>query len=250
MRAALVLLLGTFLCAGVASAYDNTGADPSNSFEFETYPGRSCTVYMYGDPMGESARFTGLGYIVTTGFDLSLANISNYDLVLIPCVGPGVIAGFAGDLDTYVAGGGGLFIHQPNHLGVVDYAPAGFACEVTDTWWCEPYDANTIVDPTHPTMAGLTDPDLAGRFDTMPVGLLGTGYTLVAEGAMQCAGHTCCAAGCYGEGHVFLDAANLSSASGDPGSDAYVINVFEWLCAGGVTPTGEETWGKVKSVFR
>ncbi|MBM3318400.1 MAG: hypothetical protein FJY75_11170, partial [Candidatus Eisenbacteria bacterium] len=47
----------------------------------------------------------------------------------------------------------------------------------------------------------------------------------------------------------FADLSNLSYASGDPGSDQYVINVLGWLCEGGASPADESTWGAVKSVF-
>lgn len=249
MKTASALLLCVLMSASVALAIDNTGFDPDAWQESQPQAMRECSVYMYGDAMSEAARLGTLGFMVTVGMDLSYANISNYDVVMLPLVAPGSIGAYQADIQQFVGGGGGLFIHQPNAIGQLVYAPAGFEFYVSDNWWCEPEDLNSIVDPSHPTMAGLGIADLAGRFDTVPVATLGGGYTLVAEGSGQCTGQMCCAAGCYGEGRVFADVSNLSYGSGDPGSDLYVTNVIEWLCEGGPTPADGTTWGAIKSVF-
>ncbi|MBD3334486.1 MAG: hypothetical protein GF355_03130 [Candidatus Eisenbacteria bacterium] len=251
------LVLG-FMCmvmlAGLAAADpDHTGHDPDVWFEFGQYDGdRQCTIFYYGDPMGEVVRFTGLGYDVTVGADLSYANISQYDVVVIPLTGPGAIGGYQADIESYVGEGGGLWIHQPGSTtGQLDYAPPGFDLFITAAGFCSPFSGNEIVEPGHPTMTGLTVADLPGRFDTIRTADLGGSYTLIAKGTGSCSIDTHCAGGGYIDGKVFLDTSNLSSQSGDPGSDDYVVNVVEWLC-GGQEPTATEssTWGTIKSLYR
>jgi hypothetical protein len=249
MRIAAAALGGLLLLGGVASGVDNTGYDPSQNHEWVVQPTRQCSVFMFGDAMGEASRFSALGFIVTVGADLSYANISQYDVVVIPLVAPGVIGGWQGDIEQFVDGGGGLFIHQPNAIGLIDYAPTGFEFTETNNFWCDPPDQNQIVDTAHPTMAGLANADLAGRFDQVSIGALGTGYGLIAKGIGACENDVCCAGGCYGAGRVFLDLSNLSSGSIDPGADLYVVNVLDWLCDGGASPATETTWGAVKSAF-
>ncbi|MBU1699540.1 MAG: hypothetical protein KJ970_13450 [Candidatus Eisenbacteria bacterium] len=251
------LVLG-FLCilvlTGVAVAEpDHTGYDPDVWVNFEdNHANRECTVYFYNDPLNEVIRFTGLGYSVTVGSNLSFANISSYDVVVIPLVGPGFIASYQADLEAYVGGGGGLYIHQPGAAtGALDYAPTGFGLYITAVGFCMPWDANAIVEPGHPTMDGLNAVDLPGRFDTIYTTNLGAGYTLIAQGTGTCATDVHCAGGLYSNGKVFLDTSNLSANSADPGSNQYVINVVEWLCGGGQpTPAESSTWGTIKSTYR
>ena len=38
--------------------------------------------------------------------------------------------------------------------------------------------------------------------------------------------------------------------SSTPGTDAYLINVLEWVCTGGGTPTESTTWGEIKGMFQ
>jgi hypothetical protein len=245
------LALGLMFTVQAWAETDNTGADTSVWHEFGTRELQPCDVYVYGDAMDESGRFSQLGYNVTVGYDLSYANISNYGVVVLPLVGPGTITQYAADIEQYVNNCGGLFIHQPNDYGTVDYAPPGFEFTVTDVWWCEPPDQNTIVDPSHPTMTGLSDIDLPGRFDTVPISTLGSGYSLLAQGVGACANDVAAAAGTYGQGRVFMDVSNLSPYSIDPGSDQYVINVLDWLCSGcGPTAVEEVSWGSIKSIYR
>jgi hypothetical protein len=233
----------------MAFGVDNTGRDTIIHQDLFQHPDRQCSVFLYLDAMGEEDRIESVGFTVTTGGDLSYANISAYDVVIIPLVGPGVIGGFQSDLETFVSGGGGLWIHQPNAVGAIDYAPAGFEFSVFDYFWCEPPDANVIVDAAHPTMAGLSNVDLPGRFDRVSVGALGSGYGLVAQADTICYDDIHCAAGCFGAGRVFTDLANLSPFAIDPGSDSYIVNVIEWLCEGEPSPADETTWGAVKNAF-
>jgi hypothetical protein len=239
---------------GIAAAEpDDSGYDPDVWHEFEDgYPSVPCTVYFYGDVLSEVSRFIGLGYDVTVGYDLSYANISEYDVLVIPWVGPGQIGGTQAAIEQYVGEGGGLFIHQAGATttGMLDYAPAGFDFYITSVGYCYPFDVQTIVKPGHPTMAGLTWGDLPGRFDEIHIDDLGAGYTLIAEGAAGCEGDTHCAGGAYMDGLVFMDCSNLSAYSMDPGSDQYIINVVDWLCTGGGTAVESATWGAIKSHFK
>jgi hypothetical protein len=162
-----------------------------------------------------------------------------------------LIGGFQADIDQFVNGGGGLWIHQPSAVGLVDYAPSGFDFYVLSTRWCDPYSLNVITQPGHPTMAGLSNDDLPGRFDTVRLTSLGPGYTHVtAVGGGVCNTDMHSAAGELGFGAVFADLSNLSALSADPGSDEYVLNVTNWLCTAGPIPTEEVTWGRVKSLYR
>ena len=184
------------------------------------------------------------------GSDLSYANISQYNVVMIPLAGPGVIGGYQADITQFVSNGGGLWIHQPNANGTIDYAPPDLQATVSDAFWCDPADVNTIVAPSHPIMQGLTDDMLSGRFDTVYDTGLGPGYMITATGSPYCPTNVHSAAGTHGNGRVFFDVANCGPYSMDPGDDQYVINIIEWLCQGGVIPTQNTTWGAVKSLYR
>ncbi len=146
--------------------------------------------------------------------------------------------------------GGGLYIHQPNAAGVIDYAPPGFEFTVADIFWCDPPDQNTIVQPGHPTMAGLNDVDLPVRGDSVFDSALGAGYMITAVGVGSCSSHVHSAAGTYGDGRVFMDLANCSPNSIDPGADQYLINVIDWLCQEGPIASEAATWGRVRSLYR
>ncbi len=252
MRTPLVLLVGLLLVGGAAADPDDTGWGPDMHHEFpDDYAYRDCTVYVYNDGMSEAERIQSLGYTVTVGYDMSYATISGYDVVFIPLIGPGGLSGYEDDIEQYVAEGGGLWIHQPNGYGWVDYAPPGFEFNVTDIFYCYPYEGNRIVDAGHPTMAGLAASDLVGRFDTVYITDLGSGYGLIADGYPDCATDVHCAAGIYGEcGKVFMDLGNLNPGSFWPGSNQYIINIIDWLCTGGFTPADSDTWGTIKEMFK
>ncbi len=251
MRTALALLIvGAALFGGAARAVDDTGTEADLTYEYEQHQLRDCTVYLYPtDGMGEVARVQSLGYSVTVGGDLSFANISQYDVLWLALVGPGVAGGAQSDIELFVNNGGGLYIHQPNGFGTIDYAPSGFEFTVSDVLWCDPEENNTIVTPGHPTMFGLSPADLVGRYDTVFTSSLGSGYTLLAEGTGACDDNVQSAAGTFGAGRVFADLGN-SGGSASPGSDMYLTNLFEWLCVGGSTPTESTTWGEIKGLFR
>jgi hypothetical protein len=250
MKVLIALLLVVCLVPPALAVVDNNGSDSSIHNQFGTRERSDCTVFFYGDPINEAARATALGYQVTIGSDLSYANISQYDVVVLPIVGPGTIPGTQADITQFVQEGGGLWINQPSSVGTVDYAPPGFEFYISATTWCGSYSDNTIVDSAHPTMAGLTDAMLPGRFDTVLITDLGAAYTLTARGTNGCETNAHSAAGTYGAGNVFMDVSNWGLSSADPGDDQYVVNVLDWLCGGGPVPADNSSWGSIKALYR
>ena len=249
----VLCVLSALLISASAFALDSSGVRPG-VIENPSNPGsivhdRDCTVLYYSYTLGgDDTRLVDLGYdVVSTSdpADLAIDNLLNYTVLIIFLTAPGEITGYQGDISTFVDVGGSLFIHQPNAVGVVDYAPAGFDVEITDVMWCpEGYDA-VIVDGSHPLTMGFTDDDLAGDFDT--AGVLGDGYTLLTENAY--CGTPQMAVGTYGQGRVLFDTANFHPNAYDPGSDAFVTNLMDWLCMG-VVSSEETTWSELKAIYR
>jgi hypothetical protein len=208
-----------------------------------------CSVLYFAGTYNDSQRLVDLGYNVTVTSnpgDLTLANLQNYDVLIIYTTGAGIIGAYQGDIETFVSGGGGLMIRQTDYVGTIDYAPTGF--EVTDysiLWPCG-YE-NCLVDDTHPITTGLTSADLSGVFDG--VESIGAGYdTILAE---QCSCHyPTLATGIFGGGVVVFDAGNFSPNALDPASDAYVMQVMDYLCYNGPVSTTPATWSSVKELFR
>lgn len=199
---------------------------------------------------GEINRLRALGYELTVVCDTGLPDLNGllgYGVVAIAYTGAGVLADRQSDLQAFVEMGGGLFIHQPNHVGDLDYVPAGFEVSITSAIWCPPdsYLAH-IVDPTHPMMAFLTDADLSGAFDG--VGTLGVSFHVLT--ANPDCGYPALAAGTLGLGRVVLDTGNGAPVSIDPGSDQYWRNVLGWLCSPGPIAVEPSTWGVVKAGYR
>jgi hypothetical protein len=129
-----------------------------------------------------------------------------------------------------VSSGHGLLIHQPNAAGTIDYAPPGFGVTILSEWWCGiegggGSDVATIVDDTHPIVAGLVDGDVSGAFDF--VGPVGSGYALLTRNS-EC-GDPALLAGSFGAGHVAFEDGNASPGSDRPGGDAYWTQLFTWL---------------------
>lgn len=203
---------------------------------FEAYP-----LYL------DRTRLTSLGYDVTGAMepaDLSLENLQQHDVLLVFLVGLGLIADYQDDIADFVAAGGALYIHQPNAVGTVDYAPPGFAVEIT---FVAPYTCgveNCLTDTTHPITAGLADVDLTGTHDQ--VGAIGAGYTDILAESCVCMTPSL-AVGAYGDGVVAFDVGNL--AFGTPTSDAYVHQLLGYLCEAGTVATEAATWGRLKALF-
>jgi hypothetical protein len=168
-----------------------------------------CSVLWFGDDVENTSFLSALGlsFTVTSNpADLSAANLANYDVLVIAYKGPGVIGAHQADIAAFVSANNGLLIHQPNNVGALDYAPAGFGVTITDQCWCGgcasgPYDAE-IVNGAHPITSGLANADLSGDFDSATS--LGAGYTLLARNTV-CTNNPALAAGTFGTGRVAFE---------------------------------------------
>lgn len=260
MRRRLPLPLAVaFLAAFVVSAHAaglSTGIDvnhrSANPPGQPTHPAVACNCLWFGTAStGEIARLNGLGLFVTQTFnpaDLSVANLSNYQVLVVAYTGPGVIGAQQAAIQAFVTSGGALLVHQPDAVGVTDYTPAGFDVNIANVYWCT---AGTdyfghIVNGAHPIMAGLADADLSGSFDL--VGGIGPSYTVLAVNA-SCLDPSV-AAGTLGTGRVAFEDGNVSPAAFVPGSNLYWVNLFAWLCTGSPVPTHRHTWGELKTAYR
>ena len=212
----------------------------------------TCRILWFrrGGNDNEIERLRMLGYdltVVDSAPFLALDVLLEYGTVVIAYTGPGIVASRQPDLQAFVDLGGGLFIHQPNHEGALDYAPLGFDVTITDPVWCaqDSYFAE-IVDASHPITAGCADADLSGAFDS--VGTLGPGFH-VLTGATDCA-YPALAAGSSGLGRIAFDTGNGSLECVVPGTELYWDNLYSWLCTPGPIAAKPTTWAMVKAGYR
>lgn len=211
-----------------------------------------CRVLWYGiAQVGELSRLGSLGLTVTQTTNasaLAIANLVNYEILVVSLMGPVYISFYQRDIQQFVGGGGGLMIHQPNMHGTIDYAPAGFEVTIESNVWCGGLNdyVSTIVDSSHPITAGLTDADLAADFDR--ASSVGAGYTVLAVNAV--CRNPSLAAGNYASGRVVFETGMVSLNSAVPGSALYWTRVFDWLCAPGPVSTDAASWGDVKARYR
>jgi hypothetical protein len=238
---------GRILSDGTDTELGSTGSSPSGL----TVQG-GCNVLWYGNSSGgtEVPRLAGLGLSITqaaSSAELAIANLVNYDVLVVAYTPAGSITAYQPDIQMFVDMGRGLLLHQPNFTGTTDYAPTGFDADLSAIW-CNggTVEQAVITDGSHAIMSGLTDVDLAGDFDT--VNSLGAGYSVLARNAV--CNDPAVAAGTYGLGRVVLETGNASPTSLDPGSDAYWVNVFDWLCSPGPVSTEESSWGGIKATYR
>jgi len=254
----LFSLVTTLLLAQVATTFasvDPQGIDPQIHQQLPPPVIRlqPCNVLWFGNGgPNEIPRLTGLGLAITqttNPADLNPVNLANYDVLVVAYTGPGVIGANQPAIAAFVSADNGLLIHQPNTIGAIDYAPAGFGVSIPDNCWCGGCAQNdaTIVNGAHPVTSGLGDADLSGDFDTAAG--LGGSYTLLARN-VTCVNNPSLAAGTFGTGRVVFETGNASPAAIDPGSDAYWAHLFEWLCIGATTPTNADTWGRLKVLYR
>lgn len=211
-----------------------------------------CRILYYpnhGHPESlDRVRLNSMGYDVTAaqGLDaLAFANLQEYDVLVTFLVGPGQIDSRQADIDAFVAAGGALYIHQPGAVGTIDYAPTGFAVEITSAGFPNCGNDNCLTDVVHPITAGLVDGDLTRTYDE--VGAVGGGYTDILARNCTCLTPSL-AVGAHGAGVVAFDVGNL--AHGTPTADAYVVQLFDYLCTGGPVPAQALEWGGVKATFR
>jgi len=196
---------------------------------------------------GDFTRMINLGFNVTytaIAADLNLDNLLNFTALIIFATPSGKITDYADDIEAFVDGGGSLFIHQPNKIGLVDYAPTGFEIEITNSFWC-PFGAEaTIIDHSHPLTKGFDDTDLGGAFDS--VGNLGKSYSVLSEDICR---DPHMAVGTLGAGKVLFDVSGFAETAIVPASDAFVANLLDWLC-GGTVGTEEVSWSELKATYR
>ena len=176
-------------------------------------------------------RITSLGYstvVWTNPSTVTPENLSGVDVLF-------VVTGFAASLEdqasvieSYVAGGGGLVLEQPNLEGPVAILPPGLGAGVFSRW----YDnLNVLITPdglTHPITAGLTAADIPGNMDTVRIGDISPAYTVLAVGAAN-PNLVVVAAAVYGKGRVVLDTGNVHPWSLRPGSDLYLRELLDWV---------------------
>ena len=231
------------------------GEDPQQQpfdFPVQSVVQSTCPILWYRRAGGDSEidRLEALGYdltVVDAAPALAIANLVNYGALVIAYTGPGFLAGRQADIQAFVDQGGGVFIHQPNHAGVLDYTPLGFEVEIADPVWCAAFSYNaTIVQGTHPVTQGLTDADLSGAFDD--VTSLGPAFTVLATNP-DCV-DPALAVGTAGSGRVAFDTGNGNELSVDPGTEAYWDQLFDWLCTPGPISVAASSWGSVKAGYR
>jgi hypothetical protein len=179
------------------------------------------------------ARVGSLFASVTTvrSIDAVPADLSPYQLFFLGYGEGTLLNSRSAQLIAYVQGGGGLIVEQPNLAGRVDVYPPGFEMTVTDITWPgfpgdPPPTEFTSAGASHPILSGLSPVDLSGNFDIVPLSTLGPGWTILAKSAAH--PHLALAVGTYGTGRIAFTSSNISAASIDGGSDAFVRQLIQW----------------------
>lgn len=255
---ALALICGVNLTATAIAAGnpDHTGAlpDAGSRVAASSVTQLACRALWYRLGLGdETERFASYGLNITfasSPAELGRADLSQYDLLIISQACPGQLNGARIAIQNFVAQGHGLLIHQLDCPGVMDFMPPGFEITIRDYYWCDfPTSFQThLTGVPHPIVAGLTDAQLAGAADW--VGSLGTGFAVLGVNPDVGCGDPALAAGSYGTGRIVFEDGNASSNSIWPGTNAYWLNVLNWLCPGTPVPTHRPTWGEVKTLYR
>jgi hypothetical protein len=257
----LVAVLAAVLTAGHAfAALDPFGFEPSlaeNPLDSPTATarGEDCRILYFKNPGNlsnlEFDRLVALGLDITQSFDpaeFTLEYLLQFDALIIYGMGADSLDEQAGAIETFVAVGGSLLIHQPNDIGTLTYAPAGFEVTVLSNYWCTypdgPSEFVCPVDPDHPLVSGFTSDEMGRATDY--IGDLGSGYSLIAVGC-DC-DDPALAAGQHGDGLVVFDTNNYGNAYN---SDAYILNFMEYLCAGpGPVATRSVSLDGLKVLYR
>jgi hypothetical protein len=160
------------------------------------------------------------------------ADLSGYDVVYIGYGEGDGLDSHASQFETYVNHGGGLIVSQPSLVGPIDVFPPGFEMTVQSDAWPEfpgfpgPVEF-TSAGASHPILDSLTPEDPSGNFDTVPISTLGPGWTVLVkcvEGP-----YVALSVGTYGAGRLAFHTGNIAGASSDPGSDAYIRQMIEWV---------------------
>ncbi len=253
----LFSILLILVSAGTAVAeINNSGEDPANPLEFTSgnFSRDDCGILYFAGANASPSdfnRFMAYGLEMTHCTDpaeMTLEYMLGFNVVIVYLAGTDELAGQAAAIEQFVTVGGSLFIHQPNAVGDVMYAPPGFEISIISPYWCNHPSADylpCIIDDGHPLMSGFTNDDLGGVFDS--VGELGPGYTVHAVNCV--CEDPAVASGEFGSGLVVFDTSNFGGLH-DP-SREYVLNMIDFLCSGqGTTATQSESWGGLKSLYR
>ncbi len=208
----------------------------------------SSTIAYYAD------RLTNLGYtVVTIPLNSDLTVLSQYPLVILPVSHAQASTyytfdGLAGDYQSYVSAGGGLWVGQPNPYGM----PGNTA---TLTW--VPYlltinngydnsDCPTvIVDPDHCITTGLPNTNFSFTADTVVA--MGSEWQLLCEGSVT--GNPSVLWAPFGGGRILVEFCHPSPSSICPIDDA-ALDRYASCAMSGPTVLERSVWGDVKTLFR
>jgi len=190
-------------------------------------------------------RVQRLGYAV---YHLQAAEVTENQLhefdVLF--VGTGVAGSLADKqqiIESYVRGGGGLIVEQPNETGRIQLLPDTAATTVDD--WM--YDGdNTRHDPVrdavvtaegqqHPITAGLAADDFPAVADKICRTGLSSAYTVLAVQITNADLVQIAVARC-GDGRVVVETGNTQLGAMHPGSDRFLRRMIDWAAHGEASP--------------
>jgi hypothetical protein len=211
-----------------------------------------CQILYFALSMTDDfTRITDLGYNATYTIDpqdLTFANLANYNVLVIWNMSPGLIGSYRTDIVMFVSAGGSLFIHEPR-FGIVDYAPDGLEVAILSSDWCNqpaPDYWACIVDFSHPITSGLSNSDLTASW--RQVFDLGPEYTVLTQNCVCL--DPALAMGSYNAGKVLFDTGYFSPSTLVPGSDEYIMRIFDYLCESAGVQVQESSWGSLKACYR
>ncbi|MCA9727077.1 MAG: hypothetical protein KC729_05285 [Candidatus Eisenbacteria bacterium] len=261
MRTRMLFSLGAALLAATPLLAADLNVDtvddqlPAEEGNFVT--GSNVAIVDTGDgSVGIFAtRLAGIGYtasLIPVSSNFSV--LSQYDLVILPtshgsgCCN-GTLSGLAADYHDFIAGGGCLYVGQPNPFNMPngDSAIPWVPYELTlnafyDTADCPPY----VDDPQHCMAEGVSGSELPFPGDT--VLSMGPEWTVVDRGASTNSPGLFDAD--YGSGHVLVELAHPSSGALCPYSDAAFENMVTCCLNPGPVPVLDSSWGRIKNEYR
>lgn len=189
---------------------------------------------------GACARVESIFADVTSFAELAAfpADLAAYDVVYLGNDEGDALDSKAAQLQSYVNGGGGLVVTQPNLEGEVTIFPPGFEMFVEDRFYSGAQDVEfTPAGRDHPILAGLAADDISGNFETVRLDEVGPGWTTLVKAVDRPL--LALAVGQYGSGRMAFHTGNIQTNSSDGGSDIYVRQLIEWTGAATV-PTGPD----------
>ena len=211
------------------------GDIPENRPEPTCFTQSGGSILVFNSYYDVADRLRDLGYTVTetsSVVDLNTSNLQNFDVLWISaCTNPNLYSSQNSDIQTWVAQyGGGLIVNQPNITGAITVFPDSFEVSIYDTRWPGGSEA-TIVNPSHPITNGLTDDDISHNYDWVKESDIGENWEILTVDA-ETPSAVALLAGEYSNGRLVFNTNNLCAASGDPGSDTYLIQMVDWAASG------------------